>query len=74
MNSTQLNSIQLNSIYCHTYIIFKHNSSQNYINDDLFNNIPQVHTRLVNKHVFISIQVLAVDIIVYMWQRGQEAK
>ena len=64
-NSTQF--------YCHIYIIFKHNSAQNNINDDL-NNIPQVHTRLVNKHVFISIQALVVDIIVYMWQRGQEAK
>ena len=58
-------SIQINSIYCHIYIIFKHNSSQNNINDDL-NNIPQVHTRLVNKHVFISIQVLVIDVIVYM--------
>ena len=70
VNSTQFNSTQF---YCHIYIIFKHNSAQNNINDDL-NNIPQVHTRLVNKHVFISIQALVVDIIVYMWQRGQEAK
>ena len=58
-NSTQFNSTQF---YCHIYIIFKHNSAQNNINDDL-NNIPQVHTRLVNKHVFISIQALVVDII-----------